>query len=63
MDQDRIEKALRHYESMRRASAAYYERKRQGKMADGTYKGRGRPKKETAIFQQPAVAEKTDIVE
>ena len=63
MDQDRIEKALRHYESMRRASAAYYDRKRQGKIADGTYKGRGRPKKETAIFEQPAVVEKVNIVE
>lgn len=57
MDQDRIEKALRHYESMRRASAAYYERKRQTKIADGTYKGRGRPKKESAV------PEKSNIVE
>ena len=57
MDQDRIEKALRHYESMRRASSAYYERKRQSKIADGTYKGRGRPKKETAV------PKKTDITE
>jgi hypothetical protein len=63
MDPDRIEKALRHYESMRRASSAYYERKRQGKIADGTYKGRGRPKKPSAIFQLLPIVETTNIGE
>jgi hypothetical protein len=60
MEEDKIEKALRHYESMRRASAAYYERKRQGKIEDGTYRGRGRPKKASAIFRPP---ENTNILE
>jgi hypothetical protein len=52
-DADRIERALRHYDNMQRASAAYYERKRQAKKDDGTYRGKGRPKKDkpSAIFK------------
>lgn len=38
--------AMRNYENMRRASRAYYERKKQKKIDDGTYRGRGRPRKD-----------------
>jgi hypothetical protein len=54
-DPERVEKALRHYDNMRKASAAYYDRKRQMKKDDGTYKGKGRPKKPSAIFVQGPV--------
>lgn len=37
--------AMRNYENMRRASRAYYERKKQKKIEEGTYRGRGRPRK------------------
>ena len=45
-DQTRIQAALRLMESHRKASAAYYGRIREKKKEDGTYKGRGRPRKE-----------------
>jgi hypothetical protein len=39
--------AVRNYENMKKASREYYARKKQQKIADGTYRGRGRPRKDT----------------
>jgi hypothetical protein len=39
--------AVRNYENMKKASRDYYARKKQQKIADGTYRGRGRPRKDT----------------
>lgn len=52
-DVGKIERALRHYESMKRASANYYARKRQQKIDAGEYRPRGRPKtkKPSVIFR------------
>jgi hypothetical protein len=41
-----ISVAVRNYENMKKASRAYWERKKQQKIADGTYRGRGRPRKD-----------------
>lgn len=40
-----IEKALRQYEAQKRHSANYYNKKKQEKIENGTYRGRGRPRK------------------
>jgi hypothetical protein len=40
-----ITSACNHYENMKKAQTAYYERKRQDKKESGTYRGRGRPRK------------------
>lgn len=40
-----ITSACNHYENMKKAQLAYYERKRQDKKESGTYRGRGRPRK------------------
>jgi hypothetical protein len=45
METKKIEVAMRHYESQRKANAAYHERKRQAKREAGTLKPRGRPPK------------------
>lgn len=45
MDDDKIQKALKQYQNQLKASASYYERKRQEKIQNGTYRGRGRPRK------------------
>ena len=37
--------AMRNYENMKKASRAYWERKKQKKIEEGTYRGRGRPRK------------------
>jgi hypothetical protein len=42
---DKVEQGLRLLEAHRKASAAYHERQREKKKAEGTYKGPGRPKK------------------
>jgi len=39
--------AMKNYENMKKASREYYARKKQQKIADGTYRGRGRPRKDT----------------
>jgi len=41
----KIETALSYYDMVRNSQRAYYERLREKKKADGTYKGRGRPRK------------------
>ena len=41
----KIETALSYYDMVRNSQRAYYERMREKKKADGTYKGRGRPRK------------------
>lgn len=41
-----IEKAIRQYEAQKKYSADYYNKKKQEKIEAGTYKGRGRPRKE-----------------
>lgn len=43
--EERIKAALKLMESHRKASAAYYERKREKQKEEGTYKSRGRPRK------------------
>jgi len=43
---DKIQVALRHYEAQRRAQASYLERRRQAKKDAGTYRPRGRPRKD-----------------
>ena len=40
-----METAMRNYENMKKASRAYWERKKQKRIEDGTYRGRGRPRK------------------
>jgi len=49
----KIERAMRHYESMKRASNNYYARKRQQKIDAGEYRPRGRPRivRPAAIFR------------
>lgn len=42
---DKVDVALRHYEALRNAQLNYLERKRQAKKEAGTYRGRGRPRK------------------
>jgi hypothetical protein len=44
-EQKRIEAALKLLENHRKASAAYYQRIRDKKKEEGTYKKPGRPKK------------------
>jgi hypothetical protein len=39
--------AVRNYENMKKASREYYARKKQKKIEEGTYRGRGRPRKDT----------------
>jgi hypothetical protein len=39
--------AVRNYENMKKASREYYARKKQQKIDAGTYRGRGRPRKDT----------------
>lgn len=39
------ELALKQYESQKKRSNDYYNRKKQQKVEDGTYRGRGRPRK------------------
>lgn len=39
--------AVRNYENMKKASRDYYARKKQQKIDAGTYRGRGRPRKDT----------------
>lgn len=41
----KVDMLERHRARMRKASAKYYEKKRQAKIEAGTYKGRGRPRK------------------
>jgi hypothetical protein len=41
----KIETALSYYEMVRNSQKAYYERRREKKKAEGTYRGRGRPRK------------------
>jgi hypothetical protein len=55
MEEERIQRGLRMIETHRKASAAYYERKRQEKIDAGTYRGRGRPKKVVAEDVQKGV--------
>ena len=43
--QEQLDKALRHYESQKRAWSAYNERKRNEKKENGTYRPKGRPRK------------------
>ena len=61
---DNAETALRHYEAVKRASRNYWNRKKEQKIADGTYRPRGRPRKtptpppslkmdEVAVVQNP----------
>jgi len=38
--------AVKNYENMKKASREYYARKKQQKIAEGTYRGRGRPRKD-----------------
>ena len=42
----KIETALSYYDMVRNSQRAYYERMREKKKAEGTYKGRGRPRKQ-----------------
>lgn len=42
---DKTEIALRQYENLRKAQQMYLERKRQAKKDAGTYRPRGRPRK------------------
>jgi hypothetical protein len=41
-----ISVAVRNYENMKKASRDYYARKKQQKIDAGTYRGRGRPRKD-----------------
>ena len=45
MDDQKISMMMKHYEAMRRASKTYYDKKKQIKIENGTYRGRGRPRK------------------
>ena len=36
---------MKHYLAMKKAQKSYAERKKQEKIANGTYRGRGRPRK------------------
>lgn len=40
-----VEKAIKQYEAQKRYSAEYYNKKKEEKIASGTYRGRGRPRK------------------
>ena len=40
-----IAKAMKQYEAQKHHSAKYYNKKKQEKIENGTYKGRGRPRK------------------
>lgn len=40
-----VEIALKQYEAQKKRSADYYERKKQERIQNGTYRGRGRPRK------------------
>lgn len=48
-EQKRIEAALKLLESHRKASAAYYQRLRDKKKEEGTYKKPGRPQKKGTV--------------
>ena len=48
-----ITTACNHYENMKKAQTAYYERKRQDKKEAGTYRGRGRPRKSVVSDSLP----------
>lgn len=50
--------ALRHYEQQRKAWSAYNERKREEKRQNGTYRPRGRPRKDTT----PPPSNKNELV-
>ena len=54
-----IEVACNHYEIVKKAQAAYYERKRQVLRDAGTYRGPGRPRKLTQaqVQVQPPLKE------
>jgi hypothetical protein len=58
-----IATALKHYEAVKRASNAYYERKRQAKKDAGTYRGRGRPKKDVSPEPDCCGRVKGEVVE
>jgi hypothetical protein len=48
-----ITTACNHYENMKKAQTAYYDRKRQDKKDAGTYRGRGRPRKTSVVSDSP----------
>jgi len=45
------EVAMRHYANLRKAQHAYNERQRQAKKDAGTYRGRGRPRKNPEVVK------------
>ena len=45
------EVAIRHYANLRKAQHAYNERQRQAKKDAGTYRGRGRPRKNPEVVK------------
>lgn len=45
MDEINLKQAQKQYEAQLKASAAYYDRLREKKKQEGTYRGRGRPRK------------------
>lgn len=48
-----IETALNYYQMVRKSQRDYYERLRNQKKADGTYRGRGRPRKVAIVDPTP----------
>ena len=52
-----METAMRNYENMKKASRAYWERKKQKRIEDGTYRGRGRPRKNVPTDDPPNIPE------
>ena len=53
-----IETALNYYDMVRKTQRDYYERLREKKKADGTYRGRGRPRKVAIV--DPVVPPSTE---
>jgi len=51
----KAERAIKHYEQMLRASRNYWNRKKQEKIKNGTYRDRGRPRKNP--LPEPPVVE------
>lgn len=43
--EDTVSKAIKQYEAQKSYSANYYNKKKQEKIENGTYRGRGRPRK------------------